>query len=565
MRRLRVLVVLTLIIAIAPFPALAASRTPVRAEHGMVGSTESNASAAGVAVMQQGGNAIDAAVAVGFALAVTHPSAGNIGGGGFMVIRFADGRSTAIDYREVAPKKAFRDMFLDASGNVVPERSLVGPLAAGVPGSVAGLYYVHKKYGKLPWKDVVAPAIALAENGVVLTDAMARYLKSAEKLLSRFPESKRIFLKDGAFHAAGERFAQPDLAKTLRLIAERGADGFYKGPVADMIAAEMERSGGYITKDDLAAYVPVERETVKGTYRGHEIIAMPPVSSGGAALIQALNVLEGFPLGEFGALSSKSIHHIAETERRIYADRSEWLGDPSFFKVPVSGLTSKKYAESLRALINPTRVTPSTQVKPGAATQYESDQTTHYSVIDADGTTVATTTTINGGFGNGQTVTGAGFLLNNEMDDFSAKPGVPNMFGVIGGVANEVQPGKRMLSSMTPTIIAKDGKPLLVVGSPGGSRIITTVLQVVLNVLDYGMDVQEAVDAPRFHHQWLPDELRIERQGFPKDVVQALEGFGHKVVVQGDMGDVHAIWIDPKTGVRYGASDPRMDGKTIGY
>jgi gamma-glutamyltranspeptidase/glutathione hydrolase len=335
--------------------------------------------------------------------------------------------------------------------------------------------------------------------------------------------------------------------------------------VADLIVAEMQRTGGLITKEDLAAYAPVERETVKGTYRGHDIISMPPVSSGGVALIQTLNILEAYPLGEFGAHSSKSVHHVAEATRRVYADRSEWLGDPKFFQVPISGLTSKKYAEALRATIDPLRATPSTQVKPGSPRQYESDQTTHYSVIDAEGMAVSTTTTINGGYGNGQTVTGAGFLLNNEMDDFSAKPGVPNMFGVIGGVANEVQPGKRMLSSMSPTIIAKDGKPFLVVGSPGGSRIITTVLQVVLNVIDYGMDVQEAVDAPRFHHQWLPDEIRIERRGFPVDVVKALEALGHKVTAQGDMGDVHAIWVDPRTGMRYGASDPRLDGRTLGY
>ena len=565
MRQFRISLLALVALASLPPQAIAASKAPVRAEHGMVGSTEANASQAGVSMLQQGGNAIDAAVAVGFALAVTHPSAGNLGGGGLMVIRFADGRTTSIDYREVAPAKAFRDMYLDAAGNVVPERSLIGPLAAGVPGSVAGLAYVHKKYGKLPWKDVVAPAIALAEGGVVLTDAMANSLRAAQKLLERFPESKRIFLRDGALYARGDRLVQPDLAKTLRAIAERGADGFYKGPVADLIVAEMQRTGGLITKDDLAAYAPIERETVKGTYRGHDIISMPPVSSGGVALIQTLNILEGYPLGEFGAHSSRSVHHIAEATRRVYADRSEWLGDPKFFQVPISGLTSKKYAEALRATIDPLRATPSTQVKPGSPRQYESDQTTHYSVIDAEGMAVSTTTTINGGYGNGQTVTGAGFLLNNEMDDFSAKPGVPNMFGVIGGVANEVQPGKRMLSSMSPTIIAKDGKPFLVVGSPGGSRIITTVLQVVLNVIDYGMDVQEAVDAPRFHHQWLPDEIRIERRGFPVDVVKALEALGHKVTAQGDMGDVHAIWVDPRTGMRYGASDPRLDGRTLGY
>ncbi len=565
MRRTRTTFLVVFALLCLPLHPSGASRAPVRAEHGMVGSTEEQASRAGLAMLQRGGNAIDAAVAVGFALAVTHPSAGNVGGGGLMVIRFADGRSTSIDYREVAPGKAHRDMYLDSAGNVVPERSLVGPLAAGVPGSVAGLFYVHGKYGKLPWKDVLAPAIKLADEGFVLTDAMARSFQSARTLLSRFPESNRIFLKGGEMYGAGERLVQKDLAATLRAIAERGADGFYKGPVADLIVAEMQRTGGLITKDDLAAYRPIERPTVTGSYRGHDIISMPPVSSGGVALIESLNILEGFPLGEFGPQSSKSVHHIAEATRRVFADRSEWLGDPAFYKVPLGGLTSKRYAETLRQTIDPARATPSAQVKPGAPRQFESDQTTHYSVVDADGVAVSTTTTINGGYGNGQTVTGAGFLLNNEMDDFSAKPGVPNMFGVIGGVANEVQPGKRMLSSMTPTVIAKDGKPFLVVGSPGGSRIITTVLQVVLNVIDYGMDVQEAVDAPRFHHQWLPDEIRIERRGFPVDVVRNLEAAGHKVSVGGDMGDVHAIWIDPKTGTRFGASDPRMDGRTVGY
>lgn len=565
MRHARACLTIALVFVCVPPPLSGASRAPVRAEHGMVGSTEEQASRVGLAILQKGGNAIDAAVAVGFALAVTHPSAGNIGGGGLMVIRFADGRSTSIDYREVAPGRAQRDMYLDGSGNVVPERSVVGALAAGVPGSVAGLHYVHEKYGKLPWKDVVAPAIRLADEGFVVTHAMARSLRGAEKLLSRFPESKRIFLKGGALYAPGERMVQRDLANTLRAIAARGAAGFYEGPVADLIAAEMQRTGGLITRDDLAAYKPVERPTLAGSYRGHDIISMPPVSSGGVALIETLNILEGFPLGEFGAHSSRSIHHIAEATRRVFADRSEWLGDPAFFKVPIRGLTSKAYAESLRRTIDPAHATPSTQVKPGTPLPFESDQTTHYSVVDAEGMAVSTTTTINLGYGNGQTVTGAGFLLNNEMDDFSAKPGVPNSFGVLGGVANEIQPGKRMLSSMTPTIVAKDGKPFLVVGSPGGSRIITTVLQVVLNVIDYGMDVQEAVDAPRFHHQWLPDELRIERRGFPLDVIRNLEAAGHRISVQDDMGDVHAIWVDPKTGMRFGASDPRMNGQTVGY
>jgi gamma-glutamyltranspeptidase/glutathione hydrolase len=550
---------------LAPAGPEAASRAPVRARHGMVGSTEEHATRVGVEVLRRGGNAIDAAVAVGFALAVTHPSAGNIGGGGLMVIRFADGRTTSIDYREMAPAAATRDMFLDAQGNVVAERSLVGPLAAGVPGSVAGLAHAHRKYGSRPWAELVEPAIALAADGFVVSDALARSLRGAQKLLGRFPESRRVLLRDGVFHEPGDRLVQPELANTLRAIATDGQDGFYRGRVADLLVAEMQRTGGLITKADLEAYAPVERTPVVGTYRGHDIVSMPPVSSGGVALLQALNILEAWPIGEYGHNSSKTMHLVAEATRRVYADRSEWLGDPGFVRVPVAGLTSKKYADALRATIDPARATPSSQVTPGQPTAFEPDQTTHYSVIDASGIAVSTTTTINGGYGNGQLVPGAGFLLNNEMDDFSAKPGVPNMFGVTGGKANEIAPGKRMLSSMTPTIVVKDGKPLLVVGSPGGSRIITTVLQVIMNVIDHGMDVQEAVDAPRFHHQWLPDEIRIERRGFPLDVVRNLEAMGHKVSAQSDMGDVHAIYVDPGTGMRYGASDPRLDGRTLGH
>ncbi len=543
----------------------AASRAPVQARHAMVGSGDVDASQAGIDILKRGGNAIDAAVAVGFALAVTHPAAGNIGGGGLMVIRFADGRTTTVDYREVAPGNAHRDMFLDAAGNAVAERSLVGPLAAGVPGAVAGMAYAQRKYGKLKLADVIAPAIALAEHGIIVSDSLERSLAGSQKLLSRFPETQRIFLRNGQPYVAGDRLVQPDLARTLKLIAKDGPDAFYRGPIASQIEAEMTRSGGLISKKDLAAYQPKEREAVTGTYRGYDVIAMPPVSSGGVALIETLNILEGFPLKESGFNSSRTIHLVAEATRRVFADRSEWLGDPDFFTVPIKGLTSKTYATKLREGIDPARATSSEAVKPGKPTDFESTQTTHYSVIDEAGIAVSTTTTLNGSYGSGQVVTGAGFLLNNEMDDFSAKPGSPNMFGMLGGEANAVAPGKRMLSSMTPTIIAKDGKTFLIVGSPGGSRIITTVLQVILNVIDHGMNVQEAVDAPRFHHQWQPDVIRLERQGFPKDVTDALERMGHTLAVQGDMGDVHAILIDPATNIRYGASDPRLDGRTLGY
>ncbi len=543
-----------------------ASREPVRARRGMVGSTDEHASRAGLQVLQQGGNAVDAAVAVGFALAVTHPAAGNIGGGGFMVIRMADGRETSIDYREMAPSRAHRDMFLDPAGEPVAARSRVGALASGVPGSVAGMAFAQKRYGRLSLAAVMAPAIALARNGIPVSWSLSDSLKSAERLLAQFPSSARVFLKpDGSALSPDDRLVQPELAHTLELIAAQGPDAFYKGPIADLIAAEMERSGGLISKADLAAYVPRERAPITGMFRGHRVVSMPPPSSGGVALVQLLNVLEGFPLSDYGHNSSRTIHLVAEAARRVYADRSEWLGDPEFFDVPVAGLLSRRYAERLRNGISETRATPSRDVKPGQPRGLEHSETTHYSVVDADGNAVATTTTLNGSYGNGQTVTGAGFLLNNEMDDFSAKPGSPNMFGLVGGDANAVAPGKRMLSSMTPTILVKDGKTRLVVGSPGGSRIITTVLQVVLNVVEFKMDVQEAVDAPRFHHQWLPDVIRLERQGFPTDVVTALEAMGHATEAGPDMGDVHAIMIDPATGVRLGASDPRLEGVTVGY
>ena len=564
-RRLR-LILLALVAAVAVAHPRGASGEPVRARHGMVGSADEHASRAGLRVLQQGGNAVDAAVAVGFALAVTHPAAGNLGGGGFMVIRLADGRETTIDYREAAPAGARRDMFLDSAGQPVADRSLIGPLASGVPGSVAGMALAQKRYGRLPLADVMAPAIALARDGFEVSWALADSLKGAQNLLAQSPATARAFRRaDGTMPDPGDRLVQRDLAATLTLIADQGPDAFYKGAIADLIAAEMARSGGLITKADLSAYTPRERVPIIGSYRGHRVVSMPPPSSGGIALVQLLNILERFPLAAYGHNSSRSIHLVAEAARRVYADRSEWLGDPDFFDVPVAGLLSRRYADALRSGISETRATSSRDVKPGQPRTFEHSETTHFSVVDADGNAVAATTTLNGSYGNGQMVTGAGFLLNNEMDDFSAKPGTPNMFGLIGGEANAVGPGKRMLSSMTPTILVKDGKTRLVVGSPGGGRIITTVLQVVLNVVDFKMNVQEAVDAPRFHHQWLPDVIRLERQGFPADVVTALEAMGHTTEVGADMGEVHAIMIDEATGLRLGASDPRQDGRTLGY
>lgn len=562
----RPLLALLALVLLAPEPARPASREPVRARHGMVGSAEEHASRVGLDILRRGGNAVDAAVAVGFALAVTFPGAGNIGGGGFMVVRLADGRETTIDYREAAPGGAQRDMYLDADGTPVAALSRVGPLAAGVPGSVAGLTYAQQRYGTLPLAAVIAPAIALARDGFEVSRDLSASIDEARDRLSLFPASARIFLRpDGSALQPGDRLVQPDLARTLDLIARDGADAFYRGPIAGQLTAEMSRSGGLITMADLAAYRAKERPPVVGTFRGHRVVSMPPPSSGGIALIQLLNVLEAYPLARYGQNASRTIHLMVEAERRIYADRSEWLGDPDFVQVPVEGLTSKAYAARLRESISETRATPSDQVRPGQPRDFESSETTHYSVVDGDGNAVATTTTLNGTFGSGQVVAGAGFLLNNEMDDFSAKPGSPNMFGLLGGQANAIEPGKRMLSSMTPTIVTRDGRTVLVLGSPGGGRIITTVLQVLLNVVEHGLDVQEAVDAPRFHHQWYPDVIRLEHVGFPRDVVDALTAMGHRTEVLADMGDVQIIEIDPATGLRLGASDPRRGGQTLGY
>jgi gamma-glutamyltranspeptidase / glutathione hydrolase len=559
------LVTIALAICVHGLPR-AASRQPVRAWHGMVGSTESHASAAGLEILRAGGNAVDAAVAVGFALAVTHPAAGNLGGGGFMVIRFADGRETTIDYREQAPGRATRDMFLDDQGQPVADRSRIGPLAAGVPGSVAGLAYAQRKYGRLPLAAVMAPAIKLARDGFEVSWGLSQSLEGARHVFEKFPASlENYYGADGVAPRPGDRLVQPDLARTLGLIADRGPDAFYRGPIASLIAKEMAATGGLISKADLAGYSPKERLPITGTFHDYRIVSMPPPSSGGVALIELLNILEAYPLATLGPNASRTIHLVTEAERRAYADRAEWLGDPDFFRVPVPGLVAKPYAAKLRADISDTRATPSQDVRAGRPQDFESSQTTHYSVVDADGNAVATTTTLNGSYGNGQLVRGAGFLLNNEMDDFSAKPGTPNMFGLLGGDANAIAPGKRMLSSMTPTIVTRDGRTVLVLGSPGGGRIITTVLQVILNVVEFKMDVQQAVDAPRFHHQWQPDVVMLERQGFPADVVSALAAMGHETTVVPDMGDVQAIQIDPATGLRLGASDPRSDGVTLGY
>ncbi len=550
----------------------AASRQPVRALHGVVASSEPLASEVGVQIMKKGGNAVDAAVAVAFALAVTHPFAGNIGGGGFMLIRMRDGATAFVDYREMAPGAASRDMYLDANGNVIKAASIVGYRAVGVPGTVAGMYLALQKYGTMKWSDVIQPAIKLARDGFVVSHSLSQSLKNSAKLLSGFPESNRIFLRNGNYYEEGEIFKQPELAATLERIAENGPKEFYQGETARLLAADMAKHGGLITTGDLKNYMAKWRVPVEGSYRGYQIVSAPPPSSGGTALIEMLNILEPFDLKSMSALSAAELHTEAEAMRLAFADRAKYMGDTDFVKVPVAGLISKKYAAALAKEIKPTQATPSADVKNPDPFGYESTETTHFSIVDKDGNAVANTYTLNNGYGSGVTVPGLGFLLNDEMDDFTSKPGTPNMFGLIQSENNSIQPRKRPLSAMTPTMVLKDGNLFMVAGSPGGPTIINTVLQVIVNVIDYGMNIQEAVDAPRIHHQWLPDQLQVEPVGFSPDTLNILrsEGYHLKMMISplwGNqfLGDAQSILVDPKTGIRYGASDPRRNGKAIGY
>ena len=553
--------------------ALPAALHPVHAPHAMVASVHELASRAGVEMMQAGGNAVDAAVATGFALAVVHPQAGNLGGGGFMLIRMADGTVRFIDYREKAPAAATAGMYLDASGNVIENASLVGYKAVAVPGSVAGMVYASKKYGKLPLQRVMSPAIKLAREGYPLAWEDAKDLQ--DRQLARFPESRRIFQRDGNYYKAGEVLRQPELASTLERIAKDPED-FYHGAMARELAAFIQKGGGLITVDDLADYEVKEREAVRGTYRGLEIISAPPPSSGGIALIEILNILEGYDLAKYGR-SARAMHLTLEAFRRTFFDRAELLGDPDFSKIPVAPLIDKKYAKDWRESVDPAHATPSKELRRPASfsqleqyarlrrnTVRESQHTTHYSVVDPDGNAAAVTTTLNESFGSGVTVGGLGFLLNDEMDDFTAKPGMPNTYGLIQGPANAIGPGKRPLSAMTPTIVLKAGKLFLVLGSPGGPRIITTVANILMGVVDYGMNLQEAVNASRFHHQWLPDEVYVER-GTAPDTVTMLQQLGHRVVTEDYWSDGECIAIDLKTGERLGASDVRNNGKAVGY
>ncbi|WP_439133525.1 gamma-glutamyltransferase [Pseudomaricurvus sp.] len=528
---------------------------PVIGERGMVATQHKLASQVGAEIIAAGGNAIDAAVAVGFSLAVVLPRAGNLGGGGFMMIYLAEQKKTiALDYREMAPSGATRDMFLDADGEVDPKKSRFSLLSAGVPGTVAGLIHAQAEYGRLSLKQVLTPAIRQAEQGFVVTHDLAEKLAGSSHL-QRNPASLKAYYKpDGSGYKAGEVLRQPDLAWSLKQILLHGADAFYTGKIADKIVAEMSANGGLISHQDLENYRVVEREPVTGSYRGYQIASMPPPSSGGVHVVQMLNILENFPMADYGAGSAAAIHHMTESMKYAYADRSKYLGDPDYVTVPVAKLTDKDYARKLADQIAPDQVRPSSDILPGAALASESHNTTHYSIMDADGNAVANTYTLNFSFGSGITVPGTGILLNNEMDDFSAKPGVPNAYGLIGAEANKIEPGKRPLSSMTPTLVFKDGQPYLVTGSPGGSRIITTVLETIINMIDFEMNVAEAVSAPRFHHQWQPDMLFME-PGFSPDTKAILKQQGYKVRQVSTMGSAQSVVS--RRGVFLGAADPR--------
>jgi len=552
---------------------------PVRAPHAMVASVHALASAAGLEAMRQGGNAVDAAVATGFALAVVHPQAGNIGGGGFMLLRRDDGTARFIDFRETAPAAASRDMYLDPSGNVIPGASTLGYRAVAVPGSVAGLVFAQSKYGKLPLPKVMAAAIQLAREGFVLAAEDARDFRDGG--LTQFPESRRIFQRDGNLYHAGDLFRQPELARTLERIAQNPLD-FYRGGIAKELASWVHEHGGLISEQDLSSYKVQEREPVRGTYRGYDIISAPPPSSGGITLIELLNILEGYNLAKLGAGSAEAIHLTTEAYRRAFFDRAELLaGDPDFARVPVAQLIDKRYAAAWRESLNPDHATQSTALQRPTGVLDKLDQvaavepthTTHYSVIDGDGNAVAVTTTLNDTLGAHVVAGPLGFLLNDEMDDFTSKPGSPNMFGLLQSDGNAIGPGKRPLSAMAPTIVLDHGKLFMVVGSRGGPRIITSVANVLLGVIDYGLNIQQAVDAPRFHHQWMPDALRVEENGFSPDTLKLLKAMGHNVergVIDAGQhspywSEVECVAIDQRTGDRLGASDYRGNGKAVGY
>jgi len=542
------------------------SRPPERANHGMVVSSHKLASEAGIRILQDGGNAIDAAIATGLALAVVHPAAGNIGGGGFMIVHTKDGKVTAFDFREKAPLAAHERIYVDSAGNYIEDISHEGYLAIGVPGTIAGFDLAFKRFGTMTWDDLVEPAVDLADDGFALSWSMAEDFKYLKEDFKKYPSSAKVFFKEDTMsYEPGDIWEQPDLYRTLRRIQKYGRDGFYKGETARLIAADMKKNGGLITEADLAAYEPKERAPIHGNYRGYDVYSMSPPSSGGTALVEMLNILEGFDLASYGHNSAMYLHLLSESMRRAFADRARYLGDPDFNPgIPIEKLTSKEYAAALRQSINLEKKSASDPVSFNDA--YESTETTHYSVVDAEGNAVVVTYTLEYGYGSRIVAEGLGFLYNNEMGDFNAEPGRTDTTGSIGTQPNLVAPGKRMLSSMTPTIVARDGKPFFLVGSPGGKTIINTVLQCILNVIDFKMNVSGAVTASRLHHQWLPDVMRIEKYGTTLDSQRILEAMGHRVRMGGQQGSAMGIIINPETGVRYGGVDPRQaDAGAVGY
>jgi gamma-glutamyltranspeptidase / glutathione hydrolase len=549
------------VLALLLFAPIAWTAQPVRAKHGMVVSREKHATTVGLNVLKSGGNAIDAAVAVGFALAVTHPSAGNIGGGGFMLIRLADGRTTFLDFRERAPMAASRDMYIDSATGKATQDSRLGYRASGIPGTVRGLEYANQKYGKKQFAELVHPAVELASQGFPVSYGLASSLR-ATSALAQFPESNRIFLNAGKFYEPGDLLVQPDLAHTLERVERQGSRGFYEGETARLLAKDMAEHGGLITEEDMRRYAVRELKPLTGSYHGYTIVSAPPPSSGGVGVLQMLGMLDTTGYEKGGAGSASVVHYMTEAMRRYFADRSEHLADPDFFKVPLTSLLDPRYIARQRASIDPERATPSKDIKAAVFNGKESNETTHYTIADAEGNIVCVTYTLNGGYGSKVTATSLGFLLNNEMDDFASKPGEPNMYGLIQGEGNAIAPGKTPLSAMTPTIVLKDGKPVLALGSPGGPTIINTVLEVIVNVLDFGMNVQDAVNWPRFHHQWLPDELRME-PGYSPDTIALLEKRGYNVRRVNAQGEVAAIhwgngWLE-------GAPDPRTEATAEGH
>ncbi|ANO53315.1 gamma-glutamyltransferase [Woeseia oceani] len=544
----------------------AAGRAPARGMNGIVASSSAHASEVGVQVLRDGGNAVDAAIATAFAMAVTWPTAGNIGGGGFLVYHGADGTTTTFDFREKAPLAASEDMYLDENGEIQDNINHDSILAVGVPGTVAGLELAHQRLGTKPWRDLVAPAVKLAREGIPISWQLHDSFKGRKSRWDRYPSSAKVFLKrDGSFYQPGDIWKQPDLAKTLKRIEREGADGFYKGRTATLIADHMAANGGLITLEDLAKYEAVERAPITGNYRGYEIVSMPPPSSGGVTMVEMLNILEGFDLAGMGHNSAQYLHILTEAMRRAYADRANYLGDPDFNEdMPIERLTSKEHAADLRGSISLTSASASDPAL--FAQAYESNETTHFSVVDKDGNMVSLTYTLEWGYGSHIVVEGAGFLLNNEMGDFNAQPGITDERGRIGTAANRIRPEKRMLSSMTPTIVAKDGVPLFATGSPGGKTIINTSMQTVLNVIDHGMNIAEAIEAPRIHHQWLPDMTVFERSGISPDTRKLYESFGHTIREVRGIGSAMGVYRDPETGILYGGADSRAeDGGAVAY